>query len=358
MNPIVSVVVVSYNCKPWFGRFFSSLRTQTIFDRCEVIVVDNSSTDGSVEFCRQEMESWPNGRVLPTGGNYGYGGGCNIGAAAARGKYLFFLNPDVWFEPDCLEAFVRQAEDSAAKVFSAIEIGYDSADIIPGSHGQGAPGFDIFGCMTPPSPRENIHQLFAIGSFYFIRSDLFKKLGGFDDEFFLYGEEMDLSWRARIAGESIELVYAARVHHAASGCTDQKARTSEFRRFYANRNQILMILKNAHGPLLLLALSHTALIAVQAVAGAVLALKPSFIRWSLFAPLADCWRLRQYIFAQRRLIRSYRQRGDWWIARRFFRFQIGQWAEIKRFLKGRVVIDSGKRPVVLTARPTAPGRLQ
>ncbi|HXI71957.1 MAG TPA: glycosyltransferase family 2 protein [Verrucomicrobiae bacterium] len=356
MNPIVSLVVVSYNCKPWFERFFSSVQAQTIFDRCEIIVVDNSSTDGSVEICQQAMAGWPNGRVLPTGGNYGYGGGCNIGAAVAQGKYLFFLNPDVWFEPDCLEALVRHAEASSAKVFSAIELGYDGADLMPGSHGQGAPGFDVFGCTTPPSPKENLHELFAIGSFYFIRSDLFKKLGGFDEQFFMYGEEMDLSWRARIAGEAIELVYAARVHHAASGCTDQRARTTESRRFYANRNQILTILKNAHGPLLLLAFSHVALITVEAVAGAWLARKRSFIRSSLVEPVADCWRLRQHIFSQRRLIRSYRQRGDWWITRRFFRFQFGHWGDIKRFLGGGVVIDSGKKPVIVTAKPNMPGR--
>ena len=339
MNPIISLIVVNYNCKQWLDRFFLSLREQTIIGRCEVIMVDNSSTDGSAEVCSNEMKSWPNGHFLPTGGNYGYGGGCNIGARAAGGKYLFFLNPDVWFEPDCLEAFVRHAEASTAKIFSAIELGYDGANFMPGTHGQGVPGFDIFGCTTSPSPKENLDQLFAIGNFHFIRHDLFKKLGGFDEKFFVYGEEMDLSWRARIAGESIELIRAARVHHAAFGCTDQKGRTTEFRRFYANRNQILTILKNAHGPLLLLALNHIALITVEAIAGALLARNASFIRWSLIEPVADCWRLRKYILSQRRLIRSFRQHGDWWIARRFFRFGIGHWVDIKRFLKGGVVID-------------------
>ena len=68
---------------------------------------------------------------------------------------------------------------------------------------------------------------------------------------------MDLSWRARIAGESIELVEEAHVHHAASGCIDhEEARTTEFRRFYANRNQLLIILKNSQGLLLLLVFTH------------------------------------------------------------------------------------------------------
>src|SRR6185437_807509 len=103
---LVSVVAVNYNGKEWLNRFFRSLRSQTIFDRTEVILVDNTSTDGSAEICRQEMDSWPNGVFLPTGGNYGFGGGNNRGAAAARGKYLLFVNPDVWLEPNCLAELV------------------------------------------------------------------------------------------------------------------------------------------------------------------------------------------------------------------------------------------------------------
>jgi GT2 family glycosyltransferase len=352
MEPIVTLVVVSYNCKQWFKRFFESIKEQTIFDRCEVLLVDNSSKDGSAEICEQEMKSWTNGRFLPTGGNYGFGGGCNFGAREARGKYLFFLNPDIWMEPNCLESLVNHAQSSQAKVFSAVEMGYNDEKFMPGSHGQGAPGFDIFGCTTAPSPKENLDQLFAIGSFFFIDRELFQKIGGFDREFFVYGEEMDLSWRARIAGAGIELVRAARVHHAAAGCTDTSGRTSEFRRFYANRNQIITITKNSRGPLLILAFNHVLLITMEALVGALLARKFSFIRMSLFKPLADCWRLRHYILEQRRMIRGYRQRGDWWITRRFFRFGFGHWGDIKRFLKWKIVIDKSTLPTNTTQPST------
>ena len=352
MEPSVTLVVVSYNCKRWFERFFESIKEQTIFDRCEVLMVDNSSKDGSAEICEQAMKSWPNGRFLPTGGNYGFGGGCNFGARQARGKYLFFLNPDIWLERNCLEALVNHAEKSQAKVFSAVELGYTDEKFMPGSHGQGAPGFDVFGCTTAPSPKENLDQLFAIGSFFFIERELFQKIGGFDQEFFVYGEEMDLSWRARIAGESIELVRAARVHHAAAGCTDTSGRTSEFRRFYANRNQIITIVKNSNGPLLVLAFNHVFLITLEAMAGAVLARNFSFIRMSLFKPLADCWRLRGYLMEQRRFIRGYRRRGDWWISRRFFRFGFGHWGDIKRFLKWKIIIDKSTLPANTTQPST------
>ena len=344
MEPIVTLVVVSYNCKRWFERFFQSVKEQTLFERCEVLMVDNSSQDGSAEICEAAMKTWPNGRFVPTGGNYGFGGGCNFGARQARGKYLFFLNPDIWMEKDCLEHLVKHAEASSARVFSAVELGYGNEPFQPEHHTQGVPGFDLFGCMTPPSNSENLDRLFALGSFFFIQRELFEKLGGFDREFFVYGEEMDLSWRVRIAGESIELVRAAKVHHAAAGCTDTSGRTNEFRRFYANRNQILLLAKNSHGPLLLLVFSHLALISVEALAGAVLARNFSFIKMSLFKPLADCWRLRHYLREERGLIRRYRRRGDWWITRRFFRFGFGHWGDIKRFLKWKIVIDKSTFP--------------
>ncbi len=341
---LVSLVVINYNCKPWLDRFFSSLRAQTIFDQCETIVVDNSSNDGSAAICERELKGWRNGHFLPTGGNYGYGGGCNFGARAALGKYLFFLNPDVWFESDCLEALVRQAESSSARVFAAAELGYDGGTFAPETHDQGCPGFDIFGCPLPHVPKDKLEHPFAVGSFFFVDRELFHKLGGFDEEFFVYGEELDLSWRVHIAGESMEVVRAAAVHHALAGSTDNTGRTTEFRRFYANRNQLMTILKNAHGPLLLLAFSHLVLIGAESIAGAVLARKPSFIVASLFKPLADCWRLRSYIMVQRQVIRRYRQRSDWWVARHFLRLGFGHWEYIKRFLKWKITIEGSALP--------------
>ena len=344
MNPIVSLVIVNYNCKPWLDRFFSSLRAQTILDRCETIIVDNSSQDGSAEICQREMKGWPNGCFLPTGGNYGFGGGCNFGARAARGKYLFLLNPDVWFEPDCLEALVRQAESSSAKVFSAVELGYEDKNFVSGAHDQGSPGFDIFGCPTSRSPGGKVEEPFVVGSFFFIDRELFQKLGGFDQEFFVYGEEMDLSWRVHIAGESMELVRAAGVHHAAAGSTVKTSGTTGFRRSCANRNQLITILQNANGPLLLLAFNNVALITAEAIAGTLLARTPAFLVWALFKPVADCWRLRGHILSQRRAIRNYRQRGDWWMVRHFLRPGFGHWGDIKGFLKWKIAIDKPAGP--------------
>jgi hypothetical protein len=344
--PLVSVVAVNYNCKKWLDRFFPSLRAQTMFDRIEVILVDNTSTDGSAEICRKEMESWPNGVFLATGGNFGYGGGCNRGAAVARGKYLFFVNPDVWLEPDCLEELVTHAETAGAHIASPLVLDYDSANV----QLQGAAGFDLFGCMTLPREGQTLHHPFAVAAFYFITRDLLKKMGGFDEEFFLYNEEMDLSWRVWLSGETISQVPSAKIHHqgASSGDRTSENRTNETKRFYANRNQLLTLLKDARCLLLVLALNQLALMTVEAIAGAILARRFSFARWALLKPVADCWRLRRHIFAERRRIRGFRKRGDVWILRHFFTFSFGRWMDVKRLFKSGVKIDkawgtSGKK---------------
>jgi GT2 family glycosyltransferase len=335
--PLVSVVVVNYNCKKWLDRFFPSIRAQTIFDRVEVILVDNTSTDGSAEICQKEMATWPNGVFLATGGNYGYGGGCNRGAAIARGKYLFFVNPDVWLEPNCLEELVKHTEITGTGIASPRVLDYDSNTL----QGQGAPGFDIFGCMTRPREGELLAEPFSVAAFYFITRELLLRAGGFDEEFFLYNEEMDLSWRVWLSGATIHQVPSAKIHHqgASSGDRTVENRTNEKKRFYANRNQLLTLLKNGRGLLLVLVLNQIGLITLEAIAGAILARRFSFMRWSLLKPLADCWRLRGHIMEERRRIRSFRRRGDLWIISHFFTFRFGRWMDVKRLFRSGVKID-------------------
>jgi GT2 family glycosyltransferase len=334
---LVSVVVVNYNCKKWLDRFFPSLRAQTIFSRTEVIMVDNTSRDGSAEICEKEMMSWPNGVFLPTGGNYGFGGGSNRGAKIARGKYLFFLNPDVWLEPNCLEELVRQAEDREINVAGPLVLDYDSDNI----QVMGASGFDVFGGMVPARPGEIRDRLFAIGTFFFIERGLFQKLEGFDEELFLYNEEMDLSWRAWIAGEPVSLISSAHIHHqgASSGERAVENRTNDTKRYFANRNQLLVIFKNARSLLLVLALNQTALIGIEAIIGTCLARRLSFGYQALLKPLADCWRLRRHISEQRQKNRSIRQYGDWWFLRHFFRWGFGRWADVKRLFRFGIRIE-------------------
>lgn len=343
-SPLISVVAVNYNCLKWLDDFFLSFRTQTFYERMELIVVDNNSNDGSAEICKKELTNWPNGVFLPTGGNYGFGGGCNRGATIARGKYILFLNPDVRPEPNCIEELWNQSEHCHIQMGCLMVLDYYS------DHAQtvGSSGFDIFGYVVPAKAikmrEDKIGQVFAVGAFSFIRRDLFEKLGGFDEEFFLYCEEMDLSWRAWLAGEQVFLIPKARIHHQAASGGDRTTenRTGESKRFYANRNQLLTILKNANGPLLLLLVTQIIFIVCEAVIGTVISRRLSFLHWALFKPLADCWRLRAHVWRHRQNVHKFRQHGDFWILRQFFCFQFGRWADVKRLLKFGLKIDPAK----------------
>ena len=340
MEPIVSIICVCHDNRKWFERYFQSIHGQTILDRLEIIMVDNLSSDGSPEILIREVSAFPFGNFFQTGGDYGYGVGCNHGAARARGKYLFFVNPDIWFEANCLQQLVQHAENSTAKVFTLTELPYNGGPIKGMAYGRGSAGFDIFGCLLGHRSNEKLEPVFAVGSFYFIRKDLFDKLGGFDSKFFLYNEELDLSWRALIAGETIESIPQARLHHASIGNVDSQPQAKESRRFYANRSQFLSVLKNAQGLLLLTSLTYLLLITAEAVAGALAARRPSFIYWSLFKPVMDCWRLRFYLLDQRKQIKTYRKRGDWWFIRHFLRFGFRHWDDIRRFIKPGISIGS------------------
>lgn len=345
-TPLISVVVVNYNCRRWLDRFFPSFRRQTIFERVEIILADNDSRDGSAEICEKEIAGWPNGIFLQTGGNYGFGGGSNRGAKMARGKYLLFLNPDVWLEADCLAELGTQAEATGTHAACLLVLDYDSDAV----QTVGASGFDLFGSVIPARPEDKLQQVFSVGTFFFISRDLFEKLGGFDEELFLYNEEMDLSWRVWMSGERVALIRSARIHHQAASAGDRAVenRTSETKRFHANRSHLLTLLKNAQGLLLVLVFTQIVLITIEAAVGTILSRRLSFLRWALLKPLADCWRLRDHVWQQRKRIRDFRRRGDWWMLCHFFRFGFGRWMDVKRLFQFGVKIAP--------ARPDGPAK--
>ena len=146
-------------------------------------------------------------------------------------------------------------------------------------------------------------------------------------------------------GETIRQVPTARIHHqgASSGDRTAENRTSEQKRFWANRNQLLTLIKNGRFLLLGLVFTQLMLVTAEAIAGAIMAKRLSFARYSLLKPIADCWRLRKHILTERRRIRGYRKHGDLWILRKFFTFRFGRWMDVKRLMQAKgVKIDKAR----------------
>jgi GT2 family glycosyltransferase len=331
--PLISVVILNYNGAKWIERCLLSLRQQTIFSRMEVIVADNRSSDGSDLLAEKLLREWTNGRFVQNGLNLGFCEGNNRGALPATGQYLFFLNNDTWLEPDCLEVLLRETERMKADAATPLVMNFDDDSF----QSLGAAGFDIFGLASSRLQHTDTREvLMPEGCSFLIRRTLFDTLGKFDAEFFMFGDELDLAWRLWIAGGRAVAVPSSRMHHRgapnvnpAGGGAVVEMRTSDTKRFYANRNSLMIILKNGQHILLLLAALMAGLFLAEALCMLVLIRRWSFIRRSYLGAFADCWRLRHHVMAERRRVRQFRRRSDWWMLR-FFRLRLNRWDEIQR----------------------------
>jgi GT2 family glycosyltransferase len=338
-QPLISVIVLNYNGAQWVERCLHSLRAQTIFDQMEVILADNLSRDGSDLLGRGVVEAWPRGVFLQHGQNLGYCEGNNRAAEAAHGQYLLFLNNDTWLEPRCLEQLLAEVRRIGAAAAAPLALNYEDDSF----QSLGAFGFDLFGlASTRLLAAETREVLMPEGCAYLIRRDLFQALGRFDGEFFMFADELDLSWRVWISGHQAVGVPSAKLHHRgaaqvnpAGGGTAVEFRTSDTKRFYANRNNLLVLLKNARLLLLLLVPLQLGLLALEAVVSLALIRRWGYLRRAYWDAVADCWRLRQHILAERRRIRQYRRRGDLWMLR-FLRWRFNRWPELQRLRQSGV----------------------
>lgn len=332
-NLLVSVIVLNYNGARWLERCLESLRAQTIFDQIEIILADNVSSDGSERLGKQIVESWPRGVFIQHNQNLGYCEGNNRAAEGTHGEYLLFLNNDTWLEPSCLEQLLAEVRRTGAGAAAPLILNYDDSSF----QSLGAFGFDLFGLS---STRTHVTQtrpvLMPEGCAYLIERELFQKLGRFDPEFFMFADEYDLSWRVWISGHQAVAVPSARLHHRgaaqvnpAGGGTTVEFRTSDAKRFYTNRNGLLVLLKNARLFLLLLVPLQLGWLTIEAIAGLLMVRRWSFIKRAYWDALVDCWRLRKHVLAERRRIRQFRRRGDLWMLR-FLRWRLNRWDELQR----------------------------
>jgi GT2 family glycosyltransferase len=335
-QPLVSIIVLNYNTDGWLPKCFASIRSQTIIGQIETIFVDNHSTDSSVVVAKKLLADFPAASVIESAVNLGFCEGNNVGAGVARGRYLFFLNPDTWLEPDCMEKMVAGVEKANADAATPWVLQYANDD----HQDLGFLGFDLFGLPTSSPPADNLCEVFAAsGCAYLLGAEIFKKIGGFDREFFMYSEDADLSWRVWIAGCKLVGVPEARLHHRgaagvnpAGGTTTIEYRTNDQKRFLTNRNCLLTLLKCGRNVLLLLVPLQMALVFVESLIGALMLRRSSYFRKACLQAFRDCWRMRAHILSERRRIWSFRKRGDFWMLR-FFRLRLNRWDEVKRTLK-------------------------
>ena len=333
----ISVVVLNYNGLGWLPRCYESLEKQTVFPQIEVILTDNNSSDDSVKFTNEWLtRSGAKGRVVQNGANLVYCGANNNGAAAATGEFLLFLNNDTWLEPDCLEKLYDETVKAGADCAAPAVLDYDDNTFQSG----GLTGIDIFGIVTAGPPVTQTTDTFnSPGCSLFIRTETFRKVGGFPPELLIYVDETDLSCRVWLSGGKVVAVPSSRLHHRGAAVVNPEGntktvemRTTETKRFLTNRNEILFLMKNFQHVLLLLLVTHFMLLFVEALVTLAMIRRWSYIQKSYLSAVADAWRMRGHVREWRQRIRGFRKRGDFWMLR-FLRFKPARWWDVEKLFK-------------------------
>ena len=201
----VSAILVSYNSKEDLLRNLPPLLEATSRDTDEVILVDNNSSDLTAEIVSR---LFPEVRVIEAGSNLGFGGAVNLAAAQARGRTLLILNPDVRMRSQDIDALVARV-DRTGGVAGPVLCEPSSGKRLYGSR------YDLMGLPIESSrPRP---AFYVQGCALAISSALFRRIGGFDDRYFLFAEDADLCWRAGTSGAPVDIVINAEAVHSGGG---------------------------------------------------------------------------------------------------------------------------------------------
>ena len=260
--PLISIVIVAFESGATLSRCLEALRAQTFGD-FEVLLVDNGSSDGAPQAA---AKADPAIRLIEAGGNIGFAAGNNLAAQQARGQWLALLNPDAYADPDWLEqwlaaiqrrpqirsfACLQKAADRPGKIDGAGDV-----LTLPGIPYRGAYGHDL-----TPLPEGEVFS--ACGAAHLIWRDLFLQLGGFDERFFCYCEDVDLGYRLRLIGEATLFVPQAAVSHVGSAVLGAR---SDFALYHGAKNRLWLLIKNTPWPLLpVVALLHLPVLVLMLV---------------------------------------------------------------------------------------------
>jgi len=247
----LAVVIVAHQSAAHLRGTLAALRPQ-LRDGDEVLIVDNASTD-------DPGAAAGGADVLRLTENAGFAGGCNAGAAATSAPMLFFLNPDAAPAPDCLGALRAAADEHPG--WGA----WQALVALPGSEEVNTRGGEVhwlgvgwsggYGERLADARADGLVG-FASGAALVVRRAAWDAIGGFDADFFMYGEDLDLSLRLRLAGWEVGVAGGAVVEH------DYEFAKGDRKWFLLERNRWVTVLGAYPRPLLLALLP--ALIAAEA----------------------------------------------------------------------------------------------
>ena len=238
-HPKVSVIIVNYNGKKFLEKCLESL-CKVNYENFEIIVVDNNSTDGSIELV---TKNYPSIILLKLNSNKGFAEPNNIGAKIANGKYLLFLNNDTIVTPSFISEMVQVIEnDKKIAICQSLLLKPDESVDSSGDF------IDHLGVVYNSTKKtDEIREISsARGASMLIRKDVFDILEGFDEKFYVSFEDVDLGWRTWMIGYKVILTPKSIVYHV--GGQTIKSKKPEIA-FHGFKNQLAMKITNFEPPI-------------------------------------------------------------------------------------------------------------
>jgi GT2 family glycosyltransferase len=198
------VIIVTYNHKQYIYDCITSVLKN---NPLEVIVVDNSSTDGTTDFVEKKI---PEVIVIRNSKNLGYGGGNNLGVERAKGEYIVILNPDTIVEDGWLEELLKPLEEKDDLISTPKVVRSDGSAVW--GNIEHFTGLTFARDLNENSEKFEYLNGFS-GSCFAIKREDYLKLGGFDENFFIYMDDAEFSWRLHTKGFKILYIPTSIIHH-------------------------------------------------------------------------------------------------------------------------------------------------
>ena len=249
MKPSVAIVILNWNGRKYLEQFLPSVMATT-YEGARVVLADNASSDDSVDWVRHH---YPQVQVIINKENYGFARGYNEALAQLNDPYFVLLNSDVEVKPGWIEPIIELMEaDHRIGACQPKILQYHYKHLF--EYAGAAGGFlDRLGypfargrifdyCEEDKGQYDtNIPCFWASGAAMFVRSEVYKDLGGLDEYFFAHQEEIDLCWRMQLAGYKIYCCPTSVVYHVGGGTLPKGNARKVFLNF---RNNLIMMWKN------------------------------------------------------------------------------------------------------------------
>lgn len=247
---VLSVIIVNYNVKYFLEQCLCSVQKAIAGIDAEIIVIDNNSQDGSVEYLQS---LFPSVIFLINKKNLGFGKANNIALQQAKGKYILFLNPDTIVAEDCFTHCITFLENTANAGAAGVRMIDGSGNFLPESKRSFPSPLSSFykliglASLFPSSKifnryalgnldQHKIHEIDVLaGAFMMIKKEVLEKVKGFDESFFMYGEDIDLSYRIQQSGYAIYYLGETSIIHF-KGESVKKQNINYVRMFYNAMN--------------------------------------------------------------------------------------------------------------------------